>query len=46
MDFEFPSKEAAIRAAQIGCDLKVPGITAFFSWPSKGRLSFVGLYFR
>jgi esterase/lipase superfamily enzyme/ribosomal protein S18 acetylase RimI-like enzyme len=26
---------AAIRAAQIGFDLKVSGITAFFSWPSK-----------
>lgn len=30
--------EAAIRAAQLGVDLKVPGITAFFSWPSKGEL--------
>ncbi|MCP4709426.1 MAG: alpha/beta hydrolase, partial [Planctomycetes bacterium] len=29
-------KEAAIRAAQIGFDLKIPGLTAFFSWPSKG----------
>jgi esterase/lipase superfamily enzyme len=28
--------EAAIRAAQIGFDLKVPGATAFFSWPSVG----------
>jgi esterase/lipase superfamily enzyme len=28
--------EAAIRAAQIGFDLKVPGSTAFFSWPSFG----------
>jgi esterase/lipase superfamily enzyme/GNAT superfamily N-acetyltransferase len=27
---------AAIRAAQIGFDLKVPGVTAFFSWPSRG----------
>lgn len=26
--------EAAVRAAQIGFDLKVGGITAFFSWPS------------
>jgi esterase/lipase superfamily enzyme len=32
-DFE----QAAIRSAQIGFDLKVPGVTAFFSWPSKGR---------
>lgn len=29
---------AAIRAAQIGFDLNVPGITAFFSWPSQGQL--------
>jgi esterase/lipase superfamily enzyme len=28
--------EAAIRAAQIGFDLNVPGATAFFSWPSYG----------
>jgi esterase/lipase superfamily enzyme len=31
-------KSAALRAAQIGADLKVPGVTAFFSWPSRGRL--------
>lgn len=31
-------EEAAIRAAQIGVDLRVEGITAFFSWPSKGAL--------
>ena len=30
--------EAAIRAAQIGFDLKFPGVVAFFSWPSKGRV--------
>jgi esterase/lipase superfamily enzyme len=30
--------EAAIRAAQIGFDLKVPGAMAFFSWPSRGTL--------
>ncbi len=30
--------EAAIRAAQIGYDLKVPGPTAFFSWPSRGNV--------
>jgi esterase/lipase superfamily enzyme len=30
--------EAAIRAAQIGYDLKVPGSTAFFSWPSCGTI--------
>jgi len=27
-------EEAAIRAAQIGFDLKIRGVTAFFSWPS------------
>jgi esterase/lipase superfamily enzyme len=27
-------EEAAIRAAQIGVDLKVTGVTAFYSWPS------------
>jgi esterase/lipase superfamily enzyme len=31
--------DAAIRAAQIGYDLKVDGITAFFSWPSKGSVA-------
>ncbi len=30
--------KAAIRAAQIGFDLKIPGATAFFSWPSCGTL--------
>jgi esterase/lipase superfamily enzyme len=31
--------EAARRSAQLGFDLRVPGITAFYSWPSRGRLS-------
>lgn len=31
-------EEAAKRAAQIGFDLKIPAVTAFFSWPSKGTL--------
>ncbi len=31
-------EDAAIRAAQIGFDLKVTGATAFFSWPSKNSL--------
>ena len=31
-------KESAIRAAQIGYDLNVKGITSFFSWPSQGSL--------
>lgn len=35
--FNVSFEGAAIRAAQIGADLDVPGITAFFSWPSKGR---------
>jgi esterase/lipase superfamily enzyme len=30
-------EEAAIRAAQIGFDLKVEGVTTFFSWPSSGE---------
>ncbi len=28
---------AAARAAQIGCDLNVPGLMAFYSWPSMGN---------
>jgi len=28
---------AAVRAAQIACDLSVPGVMAFFSWPSRGN---------
>lgn len=28
---------AAIRAAQIGFDLKVRGVMAFYSWPSRGK---------
>ena len=31
-------EDAAIRAAQLGFDLKVGGTTAFFSWPSQGKL--------
>jgi esterase/lipase superfamily enzyme len=34
VDFE----EAARRTAQIGFDLRIDGITAFFSWPSRGRI--------
>jgi esterase/lipase superfamily enzyme len=37
--FNVSFEEAAIRAAQIGCDLKVPGATAFFSWPSRGSVA-------
>lgn len=36
--FNVSFEEAAIRAAQIGVDLKVPGATAFFSWPSRGSV--------
>jgi esterase/lipase superfamily enzyme len=32
-------EDAAIRAAQLGCDLDVQGPTAFFSWPSQGELT-------
>ena len=31
-------EDAAIQAAQIGADLALGGATAFFSWPSRGRL--------
>jgi esterase/lipase superfamily enzyme len=35
-------EEAAIRAAQIGFDLKASAITAFYSWPSQGTLDGYG----
>lgn len=37
--FKNTFEDAAIRAAQIGFDLAVPGATAFFSWPSRGTLA-------
>ena len=37
--FNVTFEDAAIRAAQIGFDLKVPGPTAFFSWPSRGSVT-------
>jgi esterase/lipase superfamily enzyme len=37
--FNVTFEEAAIRAAQIGFDLKVQGATAFFSWPSCGKVA-------
>ena len=37
--FNVTFADAAIRAAQIGYDLKVPGATAFFSWPSRGSVT-------
>jgi esterase/lipase superfamily enzyme len=30
-------EEAALRAAQLGVDLKINGVMSFFSWASKGR---------
>ena len=35
-------EDAALRAAQMGFDLKVPGVTAFYSWPSSA--SFEGYF--
>jgi pimeloyl-ACP methyl ester carboxylesterase len=37
--FNVTFTDAAIRAAQIGYDLKVLGATAFFSWPSRGSVA-------
>jgi hypothetical protein len=37
--FNVSFAEAAVRAAQLGVDLGVPGATAFFSWPSRGSLT-------
>jgi esterase/lipase superfamily enzyme len=31
-------KNAALRAAQLGADLGISGVMAFYSWPSKGAL--------
>ncbi|MDN8618896.1 alpha/beta hydrolase [Variovorax ginsengisoli] len=35
-------EQAAIRAAQLHVDLGVPGVTAFYSWPSRG--TFLGYF--
>jgi esterase/lipase superfamily enzyme len=32
-------RDSALRAAQIGADLQIPGVMAFYSWPSLGTLS-------
>jgi esterase/lipase superfamily enzyme len=32
-------EDAALRAAQLGFDLKIEGATAFFAWPSCGDLA-------
>ncbi|MEA5582911.1 alpha/beta hydrolase [Nodularia harveyana UHCC-0300] len=37
--FNVSFEDAALRAAQIGVDLQFPGIMAFYSWPSKGKLA-------
>ncbi len=37
--FNVTFEDAAIRAAQIGYDLRVTGATAFFSWPSRGSVT-------
>lgn len=37
--FNVTFEEAAIRAAQLGVDLAMPGATAFFSWPSRGSVA-------
>ena len=34
--FNVSFEDAALRAAQLGYDLKLPGEMAFFSWPSRG----------
>jgi esterase/lipase superfamily enzyme len=36
--FNVTFEDAAIRAAQLACDLNVVGATAFFSWPSRGSV--------
>ena len=35
--FNVKFEEAACRAAQMGFDLQLPGLMAFYSWPSKGQ---------
>lgn len=37
--FNVSFEDAALRAAQIGVDLQMRGIMAFYSWPSKGKLA-------
>ena len=37
--FNVSFEEAALRAAQIGVDLQISGIMAFYSWPSLGKLT-------
>lgn len=37
--FNVSFEDAALHAAQMGVDLKITGETAFYSWPSRGKLS-------
>ncbi len=37
--FNVSFEDAALRAAQIGVDLQVSGIMAFYSWPSRAKLT-------
>jgi esterase/lipase superfamily enzyme/GNAT superfamily N-acetyltransferase len=36
--YRVPFEDAALRAAQLTYDLKIPGLSFFYSWPSAGRL--------
>lgn len=36
--FRVRFEDAALKAAQISADINFPGLTAFFSWPSRGKL--------
>ena len=36
--FNVTFEDAALRAAQLGCDLGITGLVAFYSWPSKGTV--------
>jgi esterase/lipase superfamily enzyme len=40
--FNVSFEQAALRAAQLGFDLSIQGVMAFFSWPSQGELSLSG----
>ena len=37
--FNVSFADAAIRAAQLSCDLSIAGVMAFYSWPSQGTLA-------
>ena len=40
--FNVSFQDAALRAAQLGVDLQIPGATAFFSWPSRALCTLRG----